>query len=72
MRLAYDGKGEHRPMRRGARSAKLWRRLCRLTGLSISAKRAAAWQARLNWREVSRLTRVTEHFGVRQAIQQFQ
>ena len=41
MRLAYDEKGEHRPMRRRARSAKLWRRLCRLMGLSISARRGA-------------------------------
>ena len=32
-------------------------------GLSISARRAAAWQARLSWREVSGLTRVTERFG---------
>ena len=41
MRLANDEKGEHRPMRRTARSAKLWRRLCRLMGLSISARRGA-------------------------------
>jgi hypothetical protein len=43
MRLAYDEKGEHRPLRQRAQSAKLWRRLCRLTGLSIPAGQAAVW-----------------------------
>ena len=45
--------------------------MCRLTGLSISAKRAVAWQTRLSWREVSGLTRVTEPFGVRQGSTNF-
>ena len=32
--------------------AKLWRSVCGVTGLVISAMRAAAWTARLSWRVV--------------------
>ena len=47
MRLAYDEKSEQRPMRRRARSAKLWRRLAGLSLLQVAPKAAGLMLAQL-------------------------